>query len=521
MNQSVRETLTQLAQINSLNIPQHIVRGIEKEGLRVTPLGYLAQTFHPKALGSKLTHPYITTDYSEALLELITPPLQNPDELLQWLNDLHAFTYQHIGDELIWTHSMPCNFTAEKDIPIANYGTSNVGQFKNIYRKGLAVRYGKQMQTIAGIHFNTSYSDTFWQHYQELLGNKNSLRQFKDQQYFHIIRNYLRHNWIMAYLFGASPAICKCFMKEPHLDLKEFSKGTFYGPYATSLRLSDIGYQNDAQSHLHVSYNDLTGYVSDLTYAIMTPEQKYQAIGIIKNGDYIQLNDHILQIEAEFYGSIRPKRIHNTNERPTKALLHEGIEYIEVRSLDINPFIATGIGIEDILFLDIFILYCLLSPSPLLDKTYQQIIRNNLRRVVLYGRQGEVTLEKEKQALSLQQWLTELMQELQPIAELLDQQQTGDRYQKALQFQSAKINQLELLPSSQIITEMEKDTKRCYIEFAMNLAKEHETFFKNYKLSEEKTAQFNQMAVDSLKMQKELEARKDKSFEEYLREYFD
>jgi len=510
-----------LAQFHSLDITQHILRGIEKEGLRVTPKGYLAQTFHPRALGSKLTHPYITTDYSEALLELITPPLQNPDDLLEWLNDLHAYTYQHIGDELIWTHSMPCNFTAEKDIPIADYGTSNAGRFKTIYRKGLDVRYGKQMQTIAGIHFNTSYSDTFWQQYQRMMNDEHNLRDFKDEQYFHLIRNYLRYNWILAYLFGASPAICTCFMKEPHLELKPFGHGTAYGPYATSLRLSDIGYQNDAQSHLNISYNDLKSYANDLTYAIMTPEEKYKTMGVIKNGDYIQLNDHILQIEAEFYGGIRPKRVHHTNERPSKALQHQGIEYIEVRSLDINPFLSTGISLDDILFLDIFILYCLFSPGPLLSHKHQESIRYNLHRVVLYGRQADITLKKDDETLSLQDWLTQIMQELQPIAQLLDQQNGSIRYQRALAFQAEKINNPELLPSAKIIAGMKENAQSCYIEFAMDLAKKHEAFFKQYPLTAEKTARFDQLATDSLKQQENLEKQNDKPFADYLREYFE
>jgi len=365
-----------------------------------------------------------------------------------------------------------------------------------------------------------AYSDAFWQQYQHMLGNTQSLRDFKDTQYFGLIRNYLRHNWLMAYLFGASPAVCECFMKEPHVDLKPFDEHTLYGPYATSLRLSDIGYQNDAQSHLHISYNDLTGYVSDLTYAIKTPEIRYQKMGVIKNGQYLQLNDHILQIEAEFYGSIRPKRVSKNNQRPSKALLQKGVEYIEVRSLDINPFEPNGIALTDILFLDIFLLYCLLSASPPLAKNDQQQIRDNLRTTVLYGRKPGIDLLQQNQKISLQQWAGDIMKDLKPIARLLDQQQGGEQYQNALSVQADKVGNPQLLASAKIVTGMEQYENRCYLQFAMNIAHKNKHYFTTYPLPDKIQTELNQLAVETLAKQYTLEQQSEPSFEQYLADYF-
>ena len=139
-----------------------IGRGIERECLRVTAEGTLAQTPHPRALGSALTHPSITTDYSEALLEFITPVSRDIDETLDILARIHGFVYRQLGDELLWSSSMPCIVSGDAGIPVARYGQSNVGRMKTVYRYGLGHRYGRLMQAIAGVHYNFSMPEAYW-----------------------------------------------------------------------------------------------------------------------------------------------------------------------------------------------------------------------------------------------------------------------------------------------------------------------------------------------------------------------
>jgi len=230
-------------------------KGLEKEGLRVDADGFIAQTPHPEALGSALTNPAITTDYSEALLELVTPVCESTEELLGALDGIHSYVHQHLGDEVLWPLSMPCRLDGDASIPIAHYGTSNIGTLKTVYRRGLAERYGRMMQSIAGTHYNFSMPDSFWENWQKQLGDTGPLSEFRTQQYFWLIRNFRRRSWLLMYLFGASPALDKSFVEGRRHRLDTLDNQTLYEPYATSLRMSDLGYNNQAQSSLDICFN--------------------------------------------------------------------------------------------------------------------------------------------------------------------------------------------------------------------------------------------------------------------------
>ncbi|MBT7963770.1 MAG: glutamate--cysteine ligase, partial [Porticoccaceae bacterium] len=311
-----------------------IMRGIEKESLRVESSGRLAQTPHPKTLGSALTHPLITTDFSEALLEFITAPSSSMDSVLKQLEEIHRVTYQELGDELLWVSSMPCQLGDDDSIPIAYYGSSNIGTMKRIYREGLGNRYGRLMQTIAGIHYNFSVPDSLWEDLKEAAGNQQSLQDFKSDGYFSLIRNFRRYSWLLLYLLGAAPAVCRSFVRHQKHRLMPFGSDShsLHQPFATSLRMGDLGYQSDSQSSLTVSYNDLSQYTKTLQEALKKPYPDYEAIGLKSSKDsHKQLNTHLLQIENEFYSSIRPKRTTATGETPLHALAERGVEYVEVR----------------------------------------------------------------------------------------------------------------------------------------------------------------------------------------------
>ena len=189
-------------------------RGLEREGLRVTPAGRISGRAHPPELGSALCNPHITTDYSESLLELVTPTFDDNAKLAQYLGDLHHFVVRQLDEELLWAASMPGEIAGEAEVPIARYGRSHRGRFKEVYRRGLQTRYGGLMQAIAGAHFNYSFPERFWPLWAELLEARHCDAGFISARYFDLLRNYRRYGWLALYLFGGSPALCSSFVQD-------------------------------------------------------------------------------------------------------------------------------------------------------------------------------------------------------------------------------------------------------------------------------------------------------------------
>ena len=392
-------------------------RGVEKESLRVNPGNGLALTPHPAALGSALTHPHITTDYSESQLELITGVHPDADACERELTEIHQFVYRALGDEMMWVASMPCGLPADENIPIGTYGTSNVARAKSVYRMGLGHRYGRRMQTISGIHYN-------W-----------SLPGLSNDEYFSLIRNFRRHSFLLLLLFGASPAVCKSFVEGREHELKPLGQGgSLHLPHATSLRMGRLGYQSDAQAALAVSYNSLASYAYSLHGALTRPHPPYERLGVRNlGGEYNQLATSLLQIENEFYGTIRPKRVIFPGERPLHALRERGVEYVEVRCMDLDPFEPVGINADTMRFIDVFLLHCLLSDSPPDSPEELVSLGNNQHRAAARGREPGLTLDSLDGEVTLADWAARLLDECQPIAETVAQSLGDERYLRALQ----------------------------------------------------------------------------------------
>ena len=192
MPDSVHARLARLAEEADINLLRDARFGLEKESLRVSVTGGMAQTPHPRALGSALTHPDITTDYSEALIEFITPPVPSVADALDYLADLQAYVYRRLEDEILWATSMPCVLSGDHKIPVATYGSSNAGRMKHLYRVGLGHRYGRVMQVIAGVHFNWSFAEALWPAYRQIEGQTCGSREFRDQRYMAQVRNLQR-----------------------------------------------------------------------------------------------------------------------------------------------------------------------------------------------------------------------------------------------------------------------------------------------------------------------------------------
>lgn len=496
-----------------------ILRGIEKESLRVTTDGKLAQTDHPGGLGCALTHPQITTDYSEALIELITPVNNSISGSIDFLTDLHTYTYSHLPtNENLWVSSMPCIVKDEDLIPLAHYGTSNIGRLKNLYREGLGHRYGRLMQTIAGIHYNFSMPESFWPAYRDIRKSSEDLQTFQTRQYLHLIRNFHRFSWLLPYLFGASPAVCKCFTQGREHDLQEFDEISLYKPYATALRMGNLGYKSDAQKSLFVCYNDLDNYLDSLQSALSTPYPPYQEIGMQKNGKYLQINTNLLQLENEFYGTIRPKRVGETGERPLTLLREHGIQYIEVRVLDLNPFLPVGIDVEQIHFLDSFLLFCLLSDSPSCTQETYYEIDENLARVVNRGREPGLTLLRHSHEVAFQDWATELLADVQHAATILNSIHDTDAYTLATSAQAAKLSDPELTPSAELLRLM-REKQQSFCSVTMEQSNAHEDYFRANALSPERLAALQEASRASVLKQTEIEAADTISFAEFLAQW--
>lgn len=497
-----------------------MLRGIEREALRIDGSGFLAMDTHPRELGSALMHSRITTDYSEALLEFITPVNNQVEALLQGLTETHAFSVRHLNGQRLWPVSMPCYVKDEHNIPVARYGSSNTGKMKTLYRKGLTYRYGALMQIISGVHFNFSVSLALWQRLYELSDKSLTLDDFISESYFGLIRNYRRLVWVLPYLFGASPALCSSFIKGQKTDLQfeKSGRGTLYLPYATSLRMSDLGYTNKEQEDLNISYNSLPEYLAGVNAAIKMPSTNFANIGVKVDGEYRQLNANVLQIENEFYSPIRAKRVTRSGEKPSEALARGGVEYIEVRALDVNPFSPIGIEASQVRFLDLFLLYCLLTESPKSDPDEEARLSANLKSVVLEGRKPGLELLTSTGALPLKTWLATLFDELQPLAKLLDGEATD--YQAALAHWRRAVDDPTLTLSGQVSQHLIAKGED-HGHWVMTLAQQYYQYFIDYPLSDETIAQYQAEAKSSLEKQAALEAEQSAvSFDDYLEDYF-
>ena len=482
-----------------------IRRGIEKESLRTRPSGGLARTPHPAALGSPLTHARITTDYSESQLELITGVHAGVQDCLDELTRIHQFTYRtlaSLGNEQLWVGSMPCGLPPDENIPIGSYGSSNIARAKSVYRMGLGHRYGRRMQTISGIHYN-------W-----------SMPGLSNDEHFALIRNFRRHAFLLLTLFGASPAVCPSFVAGREHGLQTLSEHTLYQPHATSLRMGRLGYQSDAQSSLAVSYNSLESYAASLQEALTQPYAPYEAIGI-KNlgGEYNQLATTLLQIENEFYGTIRPKRVIHPGERPLYALLQRGVEYIEVRCMDLDPFVPVGIAAPTLRFLDVFLLHCLLQDSPPDTPDEIAALGRNQHRTASHGREPGLKLERGKREVALVDWAVELLDACEPVAAALGAVHGSSDYSAAVAAARRSLASMDSLPSARVLSTMKSDFASSYTGFIRAQSVQTQQHLMALPWPAEQQAAFEAMARESIARRRAIEAADSVDFETFRLAY--
>jgi len=493
-----------LERLNSLSTDRlaGIRRGVEKESLRVRRDGSLALTPHPAALGSALTHPCITTDFSEAQIELITGVHGSAESCLLELTRIHQFALRAMGDEMLWVGSMPCGLPRDEAIPIADYGTSNIGRAKSVYRVGLGHRYGRRMQTISGIHYN-------W-----------SMPGITTSEYFALIRNFRRHAFLLIYLFGASPAVDASFVAgQPH-GLEALAEGTLGRPDATSLRMGRLGYQSNAQAALAVSYNSLESYAASLHEAMVRPYPAYEAIGVLDAaGQYKQLSTTLLQIENEFYGTIRPKRVIGKGERPLRALRERGVEYIEVRCMDLDPFVPIGIEPATARFLDVFLLHCLLADSPFDTRDESAALARNQEAVTARGRESGLRLERDTREVVLVEWGAQLLDEFAAIAATLDARLGGSAHRAALQIARVGLEDARTLPSARVLAAMSARFGGSHLQFTRSRSEAARHAVLELAWSDADAAHFRRLSDASRREQELLEAADKLPFESFRQRY--
>ena len=394
-----------------------IKRGIEKEFFRVDKKGFISKKSHPKSLGSALKNKYITTDFSEAQVELVTPTFEDVDKLYDFLYSLHVFVANNLEDgEMLWPFSMPPKIKDESEINIGYYHQSGDGLLKHVYRKGLKVRYGATMQCVSGMHYNFSINQNSF----SALFNSTDQKSINDA-YLGLIRNFKRIFWFVLSEFGQTNVVDKSFVKNRSHNLSELNKNDLFLENATSLRMSEIGYQSEAQKSLDIKYNSLSGFLQKIKNAITIPFEDYKKKGLLdSNGEYHQISDGVIQIENEYYDSIRPKRSASNNLRPYDLLKDFGIEYLEIRGVDISPSDITGMSKHHIRFLDLILIYCLISPSPKMTSEEKSEIDANEKVSIYEGKNKNSKINIDGNKVSIKSARKDMLENLKNIADFMN-----------------------------------------------------------------------------------------------------
>ena len=419
--------------------------GLEKENLRVDKEGKLALTPHPKEFGDKMKNPYITIDFSESQLEMITPSFETIEKAYTFLENLHDIISTTIDGEYLWPQSIPAILPEEKDIPIGVFH-GEAGKSNKVYRELLAKKYGKKLQLLSGIHYNFSFSDKFLKRLYEAVSVSSefeNFKEFKNHLYLKIARNHFRYGWFFIYLFGASSPIHGTYKKECVEKMAQLKDDSYYFEDTLSFRNGICGYKNLGE--IYVSHSSLTDYVSDIKKLI---------------------EKNVLQEAKEYYSSIRVKSKSKTNI--LDALEKDGIEYLEFRSIDLNPFSRIGVDILDLEFVHLFIIYLLLKEenSEFGEAQYKSAIKNQ-ELLATRGRDKEFLLNKgDNLTITAREWAKEIIDEM--TCYLQDMGILDDKYKEVIDFQRDKIENEDRQYVSRLLNGIKE---KGFIDFHLEKAK--------------------------------------------------
>ena len=421
--------------------------GLEKENVRVTERGNLALTPHPKAFGDREKNAYIKTDFSESQLEMVTPVCNTLEEVYSFICNLNKVVSLEImkNGEFLWPQSNPPILPREEEIPIAKLSNRE----DELYRENLSYKYGKKKQVISGIHYNFSFKEEFIKLLYKELKVEKDFREFKDDIYLRMARNFQKYHWLLIYLTGASPVFHESYIDEIKKDGEILGEDSYYIKDDTSLRNSSYGYKN--KKDYYVSYNSIGEYASD-----------------IKN----LVKDKEIQSIKEYYNPIRLKSL--GSEDMLESLLHKGIDYLEVRLLDLDPLSIQGVSKETLYLVHLFMIYTLLKENKEITYKDQEEFFKNHDMVALKGRNEEAVIHENGVPVLLKDKGREILSEMDEIVEILFS--NNEEFKNVIKRALEKINN----PHDTISEKLIKDIKEeGYINFHMRLAKEYLNNFKN------------------------------------------
>ncbi|SFD29532.1 bifunctional glutamate--cysteine ligase GshA/glutathione synthetase GshB [Clostridium uliginosum] len=423
--------------------------GIEREGLRVDNDGKLSLTIHPKLFGDKVYNPYITTDFSESQIELIIPPFSNIEGAYKFTNILYDIVAMEIGDEYLWPQSMPCIVSKDKEIPVAQYGEYEEGNKAREYREKLLIKYGGTKQLISGIHYNFSFDEEVINKLYNNSDKELEYKDFKDNIYLKVTRNYLRYRWLIIYLLGGTAIVHESYIDECKNSLEEIATNSFSNEGALSYRNGECGYKNKID--LFPNYNSVKDYVVSLK---------------------VFVDDKLIESHKELYSSIRLKATDNNDF--LNSLLRDGIKYLEYRSIDINPFEKGGISLDDLYFLQIFNLFLLLNEESKYDK-WQKDGLENQNAIARFG-QNEIMLKKDGELISKEKWALEI---LEIISNINKELKLGKEH--IINIMINKVRDHKLTYAYKISKKVEDEG---YVNAHLNLAKQYksEAYKNRFKL---------------------------------------
>ncbi|WP_171302155.1 bifunctional glutamate--cysteine ligase GshA/glutathione synthetase GshB [Enterococcus cecorum] len=441
-----------LENIKRLFSPKELLKGnfgIEREGLRCDESGNLSMKNHPKVFGDKLSNPYITTDFSESQMELITPTFKSTEETYKFLSALYDIVAMEIEDEYLWPQSMPCIIPEDNKIPIARFSDNKLGKTASEYREKLLQKYGGKKQLLSGIHYNFSFNEKFIKKLYENSDKALDYKHFKNKIYLKVSRNYLRYRWLLIYLLGGTGTVHETYIEDCVRQLEEVGEGGFSNEGALSYRNSECGYTNEHE--LFPSYNSVEEYVESLNR-------------FIKEG--------LIESPRELYSQIRLKA--KGNYSLMDSLIEDGISYLEYRSIDINPFDKAGISLEDLEFINIFNLFLLIENESNYER-WQEDALENQNIIARYG-QNKVTLKKDGNPIDKEEWGIEILEKIKKINEELNLEKE-DILNKMIE----KIKDYKLTYAYKII---EKVKEEGYVEAHLNLAKSYkeDAYINRFKL---------------------------------------
>ena len=412
--------------------------GIEREGLRCEISGKLALTPHPEVFGEKLRNPYITTDFSESQLELITPAMDTLEQTYDFLSELYDIAVMEIGDEYIWPQSMPCIIPEDKKIPIARFCKCPPGVDAESYRQKLMLKYGGKKQLVSGIHYNFSFKESLIQKLHTAYAPQLDTKSFKNSLYLKVTRNYLRYRWLIIYLLGSTSTMHETYVEACGKQLKKISSDSFSSDGALSYRNGECGYQN--KTAIFPNYDSVGEHIASL--------ERFIQEGTIES-------------HKELYSQIRLKAKDNGNL--LESLQKDGICYLEYRSIDINPFDRAGISLNDLYFMQLFNLYLLFKEES--DYTlWQEEALENQKAIATHG-QKELQLKKDGNLVLKEDWGMEMLQEMRKLNDTL-----GLDKQDVIEIMEKRLKDYQLTYAYQLVEAVKREG---YVAACLNLAKQY------------------------------------------------